>query len=638
MTRFEPTLVIERMRIERGSAPVFDEQFHAGVNAIRGDNSSGKSTILNFIFYGLGGDLSDWSAVAQLCSRVLIQVRINGHLATLARAVDSRSRQPMDIYPGDIGEALSASANDWLRFGYMRSESKESFSQALFRLMNMPEVANDASGNLTMNQLLRLLYADQLTPVESLFKYQGTWDNGDIRDAVARLLFGAHSSKYYENEQEIRRLGKELDQTIGAYRSLLAVAGEAEDVYTHDWLRARRANLEQATTTTANEIAAVELAAGASSDSDAATLAAQEAAYAEVVRLQQEIGSTRETRDNLAFKIADSDRFIAALRNKLQALQDSSSVADAIGDVRFTECPACRAPMDDAPPPHACYLCKTPFDAGEERGRITAMINETALQISQSESLQRGRAIEAGTLETRLTRLLAGWQAASNRLAELRRAPNTESQMRLRALNRRAGYVERELEELARKEALANRLEALAARRSEIEARISTLSSENEALERQQTTRLATASSAVEDEIKTLLINDLRRQDIFEDPKVVAFNFRDNRISVNEETYFSASSRAILKSSFTLALFSAATKLSFMRHPRFCMIDTVENMGVEAIRSQNFRRQILRASAESAVEHQIIFATAMIADELNDEVYTVGRAYTRDAPSLDIRG
>jgi VIT1/CCC1 family predicted Fe2+/Mn2+ transporter len=33
----------------------YDEKFHRGVNIIRGDNSSGKSTISHFIFYVLGG-------------------------------------------------------------------------------------------------------------------------------------------------------------------------------------------------------------------------------------------------------------------------------------------------------------------------------------------------------------------------------------------------------------------------------------------------------------------------------------------------------------------------------------------------------------------------------------------------------
>jgi len=32
----------------------YDEKFHKGVNIIRGDNSSGKSTITHFIFYVLG--------------------------------------------------------------------------------------------------------------------------------------------------------------------------------------------------------------------------------------------------------------------------------------------------------------------------------------------------------------------------------------------------------------------------------------------------------------------------------------------------------------------------------------------------------------------------------------------------------
>lgn len=52
---FEPTLIVERMVIEKDDHVAYDERFHMGVNVIRGDNSSGKSTVLNFIFYGLGG-------------------------------------------------------------------------------------------------------------------------------------------------------------------------------------------------------------------------------------------------------------------------------------------------------------------------------------------------------------------------------------------------------------------------------------------------------------------------------------------------------------------------------------------------------------------------------------------------------
>jgi hypothetical protein len=67
------------------------------------------------------------------------------------------------------------------------------------------------------------------------------------------------------------------------------------------------------------------------------------------------------------------------------------------------------------------------------------------------------------------------------------------------------------------------------------------------------------------------------------------------------------------------------------------MIDTLENMGVEAIRSQNFQLQILRVSKESKVEHQIIYATAMIEPQLEDEAYTVGAFSTNSDMSIAIK-
>jgi ABC-type uncharacterized transport system ATPase component len=72
MMRFDPTLIVKRLVIQRKELAVYDEQFHLGVNVIRGENSSGKSTILNSIFYGLGGDLTEWSEVALLCTRVVL--------------------------------------------------------------------------------------------------------------------------------------------------------------------------------------------------------------------------------------------------------------------------------------------------------------------------------------------------------------------------------------------------------------------------------------------------------------------------------------------------------------------------------------------------------------------------------------
>ena len=65
-----------------------------------------------------------------------------------------------------------------------RSESRESFSQILFRASGIPEAQSQGAANITMNQILRLLYSDQRTPSAYLFRYE-PFDTRDIREAVA---------------------------------------------------------------------------------------------------------------------------------------------------------------------------------------------------------------------------------------------------------------------------------------------------------------------------------------------------------------------------------------------------------------------------------------------------------------------
>jgi predicted ATP-dependent endonuclease of OLD family len=189
--RYDPSLIVTRLVVERGERAVYDEYFHEGVNVIRGENSSGKSTVLNCIFYGLGGDLADWSEAALLCNRIIIEVRLNGMPATLSRDISSQHGQPMEIFGGSYEEARLAPRAEWVRYPYRRSASQESFSQALFRLLGIPEVASEVSGNITIHQLLRLLYSDQLSPVENLFKFESRFDPPALRDAIGRLLAGA---------------------------------------------------------------------------------------------------------------------------------------------------------------------------------------------------------------------------------------------------------------------------------------------------------------------------------------------------------------------------------------------------------------------------------------------------------------
>ena len=634
MIRFDPSLLVERLVVVRNDTSVYDEPFHAGVNVIRGENSSGKSTVLNLLFYGLGGELSQWSEVALLCNRVIVQVRFNGIVATLSRDISNSSGMPMEVFGGEYLDSVKAPKSEWMRFPYRRTSNQESFSQAIFRLLGLPEVLNDVSGKITVHQVLRLLYADQLTPVDDIFRFE-RFDQANLRDTVGRLLCGAYSNDLYQNEILCKEKIGEFDDVSAGLRSLIKLVGSM----TTEWIQSERAILKEKITANQSEIEAAERSLYTSEVADELTLEAQADAYSDVQRLQAQVVSGQDARDMISLSIADSDAFIAGLKSKIESLRDFSLIAACVGEVRFATCPACFSALENGAPEveHACHLCKTPFDSERSRVRIAGLINETAVQVRQSEALQAARRGRLAELVRRNADLETQWRQAAQRLSALQRLPSTVAQQLLRRLHSEAGYFEREAEDLEAKLKTAQLVGEMSDRKAALNAEIGRLRSRIADLKASHEKSLSQAYTKVADEIRSLLRADLRRQDAFERAEAVEFTFADNKIIVDGQTYFSASSRAILKSSFFLGFLAAAAKSPIFRHPRFCVIDVLENMGVEATRSHNFQIQILSVSRSLPSQHQIIYGTAMIAPDLDDPEFTVGKFSTRDEPTLAIQ-
>jgi hypothetical protein len=235
-----------------------------------------------------------------------------------------------------------------------------------------------------------------------------------------------------------------------------------------------------------------------------------------------------------------------------------------------------------------------------------------------------------------LSEIELSWRRASERLRELQRLPSTEARSLLRELQCRAGYLQRQLEDLEERAKAVALAQELSERKAALAETIARLNAENESIQAEQEQRLRRAYHSVSTQVLHLLRNDLRRQDTFENPQHVDFSFEQNKISVDGQTYFSASSRVILKNSFFCGFLLAALQEPFFRHPRFCMLDTVEDKGMEPERSHNFQLLLASLSKEAGVRHQIIMGTAMIAPDLDDETYTVGKYSTRDEPTLDL--
>lgn len=636
MTKFKPTLMVERVRVERQAAVAYDEVFHAGVNILRGDNSSGKSTILNLIYYGLGGDVTDWSPAAQRCTRVLIQAQLNGKQATLAREIATRGLTPMEIFGGPMDEALAAATSEWSKYPYRRGDARESFSQVLFRLLEIPEASNEASGNVTVHQLLRLMYADQLSPVGTLFKFE-QFDPPTLRDTVGRLLFGAYENEHYANLLRVRELETEHDRVASELTGIQRLLGRAGEIPTAIWLAAERARLQAEQASVEVEISSTERTLFAAAETEKLSLQSQEQAYGEVQRLQSAISESQSSADALTLEIEDSEAFVRDLSSKLQALQDSGTASNAFGHVTYQHCPACYSAIDADHPLHACHLCKTPYDSERARTRIVKLINDTSRQLKQSRQVQTLRETERARAAQLVTELRNEWRRASDRLEMAIRTPTSEARDRLRTLQRQAGYLDRQLEDLAQRERLVTLLEALIEQKAKLYGEIDQLRERNKLIEANLSNRLGVAYQEVEEEVLSLLHDDLPREDIFMNAQSVQFDFAANKLGVNNEVYFSASSRVILRNSFFVGLFSAATKDAAFRHFRFCMLDTIEDKGMQDERSHNYQRLIVRASQQAKCEHQIIFGTSMIAPDLDISTLTVGHYSTRENRTLRVQ-
>ena len=134
------SLFIRRLFIVTEEGQVaYNETFHKGVNIIRGDNSSGKSTITHFIFFVLGGAFNDFVPEARKCSGVLAEVEMNNTIFTIRRDIEKNEDQvistqsPLYFFWGDMTESFNPPPEKtWQKFGYKTLENKKSFSNVLF--------------------------------------------------------------------------------------------------------------------------------------------------------------------------------------------------------------------------------------------------------------------------------------------------------------------------------------------------------------------------------------------------------------------------------------------------------------------------------------------------------------------------
>lgn len=614
----------------------YDEKFHRGVNIIHGQNSSGKSTIVRFIFFALGGSYGDFVPEALRCQYVTAEVEINGKVYTLKRYLEKtdngggvKKNAPIYIYFGSMEECEEDKRPEkWKCYGYNMSANKRSFSNVLFELMGLPEMKADS--NITMHQILRLIYLDQESPLSSLFFFE-QFDQTFTRETVAELLMGLYDEKLSDDKLDKIKLEDkiaELKQSIKITRQFL----DDPVKQSPGFLLAQIDQLKKEMDGISEEVR--KLREGETQ---------REVQKLEYERMQGQVAELREQYqqvnddiERLKADIRDSNYFIHALQKKIEAVDRSIATREYFDKLHLEYCPECLTKIEDNVEEGRCRLCKSPIDNSKGKSQAMRIKLELQFQIRESQKLLECDNDQLKERTAQSVILSRDLKAAQEKYDYAVRNVRSSQDERIDELIQTKGYKEGEIAQFNTLLESAEKYERLVNDLNKAEAEHERLSREIAAKESRIRKQRMIIEQAITSNGVYLLQHDQDRQAEFRFATDFKMDFGQNIVYLSDRHIkLSASSSFYLKMAARFALFLSSVQESSMMYPRLIFSDNMEDKGMEEDRSRNFQRILVNRLTELGnPDYQVIFATSNIAQELNTIDYTVGEYYTRENKSL----
>ena len=631
-------LLLNRLLIyTRDGKIAYDEKFHHGVNIIRGENSSGKSTITHFMFYVLGGAFNDWVKEAKKCSHVIAEVVLNGAVLTLKRDLNfneegkANKSEPMYIFWGEIKEALeSLVGENWHKYSFITTPNKKSFSNVLFENLDIPIVKGE--NNITMHQILRLMYVDQESPTASLFLYE-QFDSSLTRETISDLLLGIYNQDLYDKKQRKVEAEKEFEDVKREIKMMKQFTVDNIEL-SPDALKVCIENKEKDILRIEEQLISYRTEGHMPRYTQKTKLEFEK--QNEISINQREIVNHLDTEiKTLQYEIDDSVYFIQGLENKLRAIKDSISMRTFLGNFPLEYCPECLSEIEPSCDDSVCKLCKKKVDNTYGITQARKIEQELDFQLKESKSLLARKQDDLVRLKTKYDSEKIKLYQLQTKVNQLLKNITSVRDERIDQLLVDKGFIEGEILQyrtlLENAEVYQNLLKKHAVLFKELEELNSTI---KKILCRQE--HLKEEINLSIEKKGLFLLNDLKRQKEFSEAKEFNIDYRNNIAFISDkDAKYSASSNFYLKVSARYAIFFASQEIDIMRYPRFIFCDNMEDKGIEKERAQNFQRLIIKQAEKYDVDsYQIIYTTSFIPEELNNTPYCVGDYYTEANPSL----
>lgn len=445
MTLLKPLLKINRLIVLQGGHRAFDCEFHAGVNVVRGRNSSGKTTIMDLAAFSLGAENIRWKPEALKCSSTVVEVQLNSGIATLKREISLDIQRPISIYWGPIEDALNSGPEKWEKYPFKRSELKISFSQALFNALELPQAQGDGASNLTLHQLLRVLYADQPSVHSPIFRLD-SFDSALTREMTGGYLCGVYDDNLYDAQLRLREVNKTLDKKVSELKGIFSVlgrSGQTPDLeMTQNEIPVLEAKREELTNRhmEIKRLRTISAEESSTAKNKSEDLRKQlNAARLEEYHLKEEL-SLEE------FNISDSKLFLSELENRLKSLDEAKITRSYFGGILFDFCPCCLSEVKNKElTENQCSLCSSSIEDRDNGAQILRMRNELNIQIRESSQLLIQKEEKLIGIKQKIPIISKKVKGLEKEYQSIASTWSTETETILEDLSRQLGFLEGEI-------------------------------------------------------------------------------------------------------------------------------------------------------------------------------------------------
>jgi hypothetical protein len=629
-------LLIKRVVIHEQSKTVYDEKFHQGLNVIRGFNGTGKSTIMELISYGLGGDIKkhSWKKEAINCSRTIISLNLNNQPYVFKRAIENITSRPLiEIYEGEYEESLH-NLKGWSSYKNNKTESRKSYSMQIFELLGLQQHNTADSESLTMHQLFRLLYIDQDTPVSKIFRSEPfIYDKESMRKAIGEYIFGFDDLEAHSLRQKLYSANKAFDKLDDELRTIYKILGQTNIKATSMEIDEDVKNL----TIELNLLAEKRQEVIENKDSFEDEKINNESKQLQL-SIKKQVNLIEEL-DNefvsIAYDLSESEEFILSLEYRKTALEQANLTSSCFEVIEFKYCPSCLTKVQPIIEENKCCLCHSESNDKKINDTYIQALNELGFQLSETKQMLKKQFQQKAHLQSSIKNHKETLHHLRSNLREVSNY-SSDYEVQLTELAKNKGYIEAQMSNLKGRLELAAKLDVKRDQKNALQTKLTEYQDKLDTTEFARESRIKTVKKTISNKVLSILKADGGVEPAFDTAHVFDFDFSSDSLRLDGRANFSASSNVILKNAFHLATLLVAVEDTEFRLPCFMMLDNIEDKGMKESRSQNFQRIIVDVISKLKCSYQIIMTTSMVEQTLNNDTYGVGPYYEKGFHTLDV--